>query len=210
MIGMRIVRQIIAVAALVIATSACGDVIRQGRSPVFLVISTLQGAQGNHASLLGSGLLSDVITNVTTPSPCSDTNPCPTVFNDIGEVALRISLKDIGTGTIATSPTTNNEVTITRYHVNYRRADGRNTPGVDVPFGFDGATTGTIAGTGTLTLGFTLVRNVAKIESPLVQLVSSSNLISTVAEITFYGQDQVGNEVSVSGSIDVTFANFGD
>ena len=207
---MRIPRQIIAVAALVFATSGCGDVIRQGRSPVFLVISTLQGAQGNHASLLGSGLLSDVLTFVTTPSPCSDTNPCPTVFNDVGEVALRISLKDIGVGTLATSPTTNNEVTITRYHVNYRRADGRNTPGVDVPFGFDGATTGTIAGTGTLTLGFTLVRNVAKIESPLVQLVTSPNVISTIADITFYGADQVGNQVSVSGSIDVTFANFGD
>jgi len=43
-----------------------------------------------------------------------------------------------------------------------------------------------------------------------VQLISSPNVISTVADITFYGHDQVGNEVSVSGSIDVTFANFGD
>jgi hypothetical protein len=135
---MRIVHKTLAVAALVVATSACGDVIRQGRSPVYLVISTLQGAQGNHASLLGSGLLSDVITNVTTPSPCSDTNPCPTVFNDIGEVALRISLKDIGVGTLATSPTTNNEVTITRYHVTYRQADGRNARQRRCPCGFDG------------------------------------------------------------------------
>jgi hypothetical protein len=210
MVGMGTVRKTIAVAALVVATSSCGDVIRQGRSPVYLVIATLQGAQGNHASSLGNGVSSDVITVVTTPSPCSDTHPCPTVFNDIGQVALRISLKDIGVGSIATVPTTNNEVTITRYHVSYRRADGRNTPGVDVPYAFDGATTGTIAGTGTLTLGFILVRNVAKEESPLVQLINSPNLISTVAEITFYGQDQVGNQVSVIGSIDVTFANFGD
>lgn len=207
---MRIVRKTIAMAVLAAAASSCGDVIRQGRSPVYLVISGLQGAQGNHASALGNGVSSDVITLVTSPAPCTDTNPCPTIFGDIGQVTLRTSLKDIGTGTLATAPTTNNEVTITRYHITYRRADGRNTPGVDVPYGFDGATTGTVPGTGTLTLGFTLVRNIAKAESPLVQLISSPNVISTVADISFYGHDQVGNEVSVSGSIDVTFANFGD
>ena len=69
----------------------------------------------------------------------------------------------------ATSPTTNSEVTINRYHVNYRRADGRNTPGVDVPYAFDGAVTGTTSG-GQLELGFELVRHVAKMESPLVEL----------------------------------------
>lgn len=207
---MRIVQKTIAIAVLAAAASSCGDVIRQGRSPVFLVISGLQGAQGNHASALGNGVSSDVVTLVTSPAPCTDTSPCPTVFNDIGQVTLRTSLKDIGTGTLATSPTTNNEVTITLYHVSYLRADGRNTPGVDVPYGFDGATTGTVPGTGTLTLGFTLVRNIAKQEAPLVQLISSPNVISTIANITFYGHDQVGNQVSVNGSIDVTFANFGD
>ena len=27
---------------------------------------------------------------------------------------------------------------MTRYRVEFRRTDGRNTPGVDVPYGFDG------------------------------------------------------------------------
>jgi hypothetical protein len=211
MIGMRIVRQALAVAALVAGTISCGDVIRQGRSPVYLVINSLQAAQGNHVSQMGNGLSSDVLTLVSTPAPCTDTNPCPTVFNDVGQVTLRMSLKDIGgTSAVATAPTTNNEVTITRYHVSYRRADGRNTQGVDVPYAFDGAATGTVPATGTLTLGFILVRNTAKEESPLVQLISSPNLISAVAEIIFYGHDQVGNQVNVAGSIDVTFANFGD
>ena len=63
---------------------------------------------------------------------------------------------------------------------------------------------------GTLSLGFELVRHVAKQESPLVQLVTSPTIISTIADITFYGADRVGNEVQVTGSILIDFGNFGD
>ena len=207
---MRMIRQAFAVAALVAATSSCGDVIRQGRSPVYLVVDKLQAAQGNKTSQFGNGLSSDVLTLVITPAPCTTTTPCAVVFGDVGQVVLRMSLKDIGTSANAAVPTPNNEVTITRYHVSYRRADGRNTAGVDVPYAFDGAMAGTVPATGTLTLGFGLVRNTAKQESPLVQLISSPNIISAIADVTFYGHDQVGNQISVAGSIDVTFANFGD
>ena len=92
----------------------------------------------------------------------------------------------------------------------YRRADGRNTPGVDVPYAFDGAATGTVPLTGTMTLGFQMVRNQAKQEPPLVQLATNGLFISTIADVTFYGRDQVGNDVSVTGSMEVDFANFGD
>jgi len=34
--------------------------------------------------------------------------------------------------------------------------------------------------------------------------------ISTIAEITFYGHDQNGNEVSVTGRMDVQFGDFAD
>ena len=34
--------------------------------------------------------------------------------------------------------------------------------------------------------------------------------ISTIADVTFYGRDQVGNEVSVMGSISVNFADWAD
>jgi len=107
-------------------------------------------------------------------------------------------------------PTPNNQVTISRYHVTYRRADGRNTPGVDVPFGFDGAVTGTIPESGTASFAFELVRHVAKEESPLAQLATSPNVINTIAEITFYGTDLVGNAVSATGFMTIEFGNFGD
>jgi hypothetical protein len=146
-----------------------------------------------------------VIVNLTTPDPCSTTSPCPTVFDDFGTAAFHLETKNI---TVA--PTSNNQVTINRYRVTYRRPDGRNTPGVDVPFGFDGAVTGTIPASGQTTLGFELVRHVAKEEAPLRQLVVNPNIILAIADITFYGTDLVGNAVSVTGSISIEFGNFGD
>jgi hypothetical protein len=132
------------------------------------------------------------------------------VFSDAGQVVLRLALKDIGSAASPAVPSSNNEVTISRYRVNFRRADGRNVAGVDVPYGFDGAVTGTVPAGGTLALGFELVRHVAKMESPLVQLISSPTVLSTIADVTFFGRDQVGNEVNVTGSMLVDFGNFGD
>ena len=35
-------------------------------------------------------------------------------------------------------------------------------------------------------------------------------LINAIADVTFYGRDQVGNDISVTGSISIEFGNFGD
>ena len=207
---MRTATRLLGLAALIAASVSCGDVVRQGSSPVFLVIDSLQASRGGPASGSPSGtLISDVITNVTSPLPCTPATPCPTIFGDSGTAILRAPLKDIGS-TATLSPTTNNEVTINRIRVEYTRADGRNTQGVDVPFAFEGAVTGTIGAGGTLTLTFELVRNVAKQESPLAQLRGSSNFISSIARVTFFGVDRVGNAVSVTGQIQIEFGNFGD
>ena len=61
-----------------------------------------------------------------------------------------------------------------------------------------------------MTIGFPLVRNTAKEESPLVQLKTNGVIISTIADVTFYGRDQVGNDISATGSIGIAFGNFGD
>jgi hypothetical protein len=194
-------------AAVLVATSvSCGSVVRQGQSPVYLVIDKLVARSGANPSEQPSNYLqSDVITMVTSPSPCTTTSPCPTVYSDPGTVDLRALQKDIS----ATSPSTNSEITINRYHVNYRRADGLSTPGVDVPYGYDGTVTGTTTD-GKLELVFELVRHVTKMESPLSQLATNPGVITTLAEVTFYGHDQVGNDVTVSGNIQVDFGNFGD
>ena len=95
--------------------------------------------------------------------------------------------------------------------MDFVRSDGRNTQGVDVPYSFDGAVTGTISAVDT-SLSFVLVRAQAKLEAPLMALRNAGGamVISTIARVTFYGQDQAGNAVSVTASISVNFADWGD
>jgi hypothetical protein len=206
MTDMRNITRLLAIAFAAAAAGSCGDVVRQGRSPVFLVIDTLQGIRGGSAAGAPSGtLVSDVITNVVTPAPCAPTSPCPTIFGDTGTVSFRLLPKNT-----LIDPTSNNEVTITRYRVSYRRNDGNNVQGVDVPYGFDGAATVTIPATGTASVGFVLVRNTAKSESPLVQLRYNPGIVTAIADVTFWGRDRVGNDISATGSIQIDFGNFGD
>ena len=210
MTRMRLIIRILTVVSVAAAATSCGDVVRQGRAPVFLIIDQLTASRGGGTATASSFLLSDVLTIVTTPAPCSTDNPCATIFNDTGAATLRLSPKDIGPVGVPVTPSQNNEVTIRRVHVGYRRSDGRNIQGVDVPYAFDGAATGTVPAAGTLTLGFEMVRHTAKEESPLVQLQSNGVIITTIADVTFYGTDKVGNDISVTGSIQVDFGNFGD
>ena len=88
----------------------------------------------------------------------------PTVFNDPATVTLRAEIKN---PLAPTSPGALNDITITRYHVTFKRSDGRNTPGVDVPYGFDGAFTITMPTSGSAQGGFDLVRHQNKREPPL-------------------------------------------
>jgi hypothetical protein len=205
---MRTVTACMFVTALATASASCGDVVRQGRAPVFLGIDSLLGARGGTSTgTFGNPLLSDVLTLVRSPAPCTADSPCATVFNDVGSATLSVVPKNT-VGTVA--PTSNSDVILSRYRVVYRRADGRNTPGVDVPHPFDGALTATVPAGGRLTVGFELVRHVAKQEPPLVQLIDNPQIITTLAEVTFFGSDRVGNAISATGTIQIDFGNFGD
>jgi hypothetical protein len=205
---MRIVPRVLIAAALVVSATACGDVVRSSRAPVILVMDSLTATRGtSQGGTAAANLVSDVLTIVTSGGTCTQANPCPTIFGDTGTVTLSLAAKDINTPTGLTS---NNQVTVNRIHVSYRRTDGRNTEGVDVPFGFDTASTITVPITGNATTSFILVRNSAKQEPPLVQLVNNGQTITAIADVTVFGADIVGNAVSVSGSIGITFGNFGD
>lgn len=200
----------VALSALVALSASCGDVSRTGRSPVQIVVRSLQAARGDAPEELGGTLHSDVIVMMTTPLPCAPENPCPTVFNDVGSVEMSLILKDPGSPGVASTPSALNSVTINRYRVDYIRTDGRNVQGVDVPFSFDSGVTFTIPADGQATAGFEIVRHSAKQEAPLRALRFNGQKISAIATVTFYGQDQAGNEISASGNIGVDFGDFGD
>lgn len=206
--AMRYFTKLSVLAALSVAAASCGDVARSGRSPSFLTIDDLTAVRGGGDDKTPQHtLISDVLTIVTKPDPCSTDNPCPTVFNDMGQVTFHLSAKDV---TSVVGPTSNNQVTLNRYHVAYRRSDGRNTPGVDVPYAWDSGLTVTVPPTGSAQAVFELVRHTSKEESPLVQLINNPTIISTIAEVTFYGQDAVGNDIQATATIGIDFGNFGD
>ena len=177
----RTVLGLVSLALVVTAVASCGDVVRSSRAPVFLTV----------AAINPSTLSSDVI------------NSSGIVFNDQATATLTAAMKNV-----TVDPTTNNQVTITRYRVVYRRADGRNTPGVDVPYAFDGGATILVIPGSSAAVSFEAVRHDAKAESPLVELITTRKVINAIADVTFFGQDQVGNDVSATGSFFVDFGNF--
>lgn len=201
--------QVLRLAAVVLAgvtAASCGsDLMRTGRSPVFLTvnsISILNGATDEE----GSTLLSDVETLIDAEVN-GQTVKVPTIFNDIVTLSLGVVSKDP-----TQLPTVINSVTINRYRISFKRSDGRNTPGVDVPFGWDGGVSTTIAAGAEGQVSFELVRHSTKSEPPLRQLSGNGGVqfIYTVAEIILFGRDQNGNEVTVTTNVDVAFSDFGD
>ncbi len=193
-------RAAVALAALLVL-SGCTAQQRQGSASSYLIVDTLQGASGATAGTLAGSLASDVRTIV---------DGVAVVFADAGEASVRLAMRDPGVPGSPAEPTPANYITVTRYHVKYVRSDGHNTQGVDVPYEFDGATTVTVSATAIVPI--TLVRAQAKYEAPLVGLVGGGGavFISTVAEVTFYGTDQAGRAVTVTGFISVNFSDWAD
>jgi len=186
------VPRLLMAATVLMASAGCGsEMLRTGRAPVYLIVSSMLSGSPSSAVLR-----SDVLTAAA-------------VVDDLATATIRVEQKNT---TLTGSTSSLNTVTITRYHVEYRRADGRNTPGVDVPYGFDGGTSVSIDPNNAENVTFQIVRHQGKLEPPLKNLASLGGqvVISTIAEITFYGHDQNGNEVSVVGRMDVVFGDFPD
>jgi hypothetical protein len=206
----QFVTRLAATLAITVGSASCGEVVRTGRSPAMLVIDSLVAASGAKAGEFGGFLNSDVQVLVKQTVAGVEVET-PTIVNDVGKVTMRIVLKDRGSPAQDASPTPVNAITLSRYRVVYKRADGRGTQGVDVPYPFDGAVTATITES-PVEVNFELVRHSAKIEPPLATLVNRGGQIeiATIAEITFYGRDLVGNDAQVTGTITVDFADFAD
>lgn len=195
--GRLAVRVGLAMATIAFVTS-CTNKQTQGTSAVYLTIDSLLGASGASPDKFSGSVASDVQTNQS-------------IIADNGQVTLRSVLKDPGSVSNPATPSPANLITITRFRVHFVRSDGRDRQGIDVPYDFDGGLTFTALPAGS-TGNFTLVRIQAKLEAPLLALraLGGAVTISTIAEITFYGADQAGRPVSVTGNISVNFADWAD
>jgi hypothetical protein len=106
------------------------------------------------------------------------------------------------------------DVLIDQIDVEFKRTDGRNTEGVDVPYRFSQPVS-MMAQINLLTkIPFVLIRHVAKMEAPLLALrevPSEVVVLQLIAMVTIHGKDLGGHRVApVTGYISVWCANFAD
>lgn len=199
---------VLALAIFAVAASACSDFTRQSRAPAQLVIVSLGTPALVDRELQGGtgvpGSIVPVSSFVTRPL---DSN-VGLSLRDRGQVVLRQILRDPGAPGAPAAPTALNDITVTEYDVRYRLANGRDTPGVDVPFPIRGGLTLTVLGTGTGTAEFDLVRVIAKAEPPLAALKNTAVVLTVIADVTFYGRDQAGHAVSATGAVQINFGDF--
>lgn len=184
---------------VLLASFGCAANGQPGSASSFMIVNSLTAASGARPTTFSGSLGSDVVTKVQL---------VPTVFEDTGRVSLSLGMKNPSP---ANQPSQINYITLRGYRVTYTRADGRNTPGVDVPYPFDGALTVTV-GQEPVTATFVLVRIQAKKEAPLLALIGGGGAfaISTMADVVLYGVDQAGRDVTVTARISVNFADWGD
>lgn len=179
--------RLLAVACAVAGASGCAATGRPGDASSYLVVESFTTSGGS------ATMASDVLTGGSS-------------LEDNARATFRLEMKNPN----AAGPSPVNAITLRGYRVTFSRTDGRNTQGVDVPYAFDGALTATISDSTTVAL--LLVRGQAKLEAPLAALVGGGGavVISTVADVLFYGTDQTGRDVTVSARMLVTFADYGD
>src|SRR5688572_11552477 len=91
------------VAGAAASVAGCSSTVREGQSPAYLVLRSLQASSGDKT--FSTVLRSDVMTEGS-------------VFEDNGKVELSLAMRDV---TNPAGPTTNNLVTLNRYRVQFRR-----------------------------------------------------------------------------------------
>jgi len=186
---------LLAVLPVILMLSACNPLEDDSKSSSFIIVESITGTDlsGNTASFLQSDV---VLTNSI-------------VTADLATANLRAALLDPAP---ILDPSQYNDIILDRYIVSYSRIDGKNQQGVDVPYAFEGSLSQILKIGSGVTLSFVVVREVAKLEAPLFDLVQNraEGVIEATAKIEFYGHDMVNNKVMATGYLTIFFANYAD
>jgi hypothetical protein len=174
--------------------NSCNPIEDDTKSSSLLIIESILGqdAEGAEANYLQSDVLKE-----------------DSVFADVAVANVRAATLDpvplLGASQY-------NDIMLTRYTVSYSRTDGKNTPGVDVPYPFEGSLSALIKVGSATSFGFVVVREVAKLELPLIRLADggAEGVLTCTAKIDLYGHDLTNNNVKATGYLTVHFANYVD
>jgi len=179
--------------------SGCNKLENMTTSSSKLVVDLITGKD-----LLGNEESTTVFSDVITTSG--------TVYNDAATATLSNEILDPN----KTTGTFYQDIIVDQIDIEYSRSDrsdSQNLQGVDVPYSFSQKVNARVPTGETITLGFVLVQHVAKIESPLVEMIGfgQEHVLKLEAKITFHGKDIAGRRVEPAvGYISLWCANFGD
>lgn len=191
--------KILAILPVILLYISCNPVADDSRSASLLIVESLLGKdlEGNDTNFLQS----DVIFQ-DPDDPLKST-----IYADIASATFRGRLVNPNS---VTGPSDYNDITITRYIVSYTRADGRNVEGVDIPYSFEGNMSAVVSIDSTLGVSFVIVREVAKLEPPLIGLHEwrDAGVLEVTAKVEFYGQDQTGRVIKATAYLTIFFANY--
>jgi hypothetical protein len=181
----------------VLALAGCTpDFARENEANVVLVVTSVEATAGGEGEG-GAFLLSDVI----------DTKGGN--FNDNVVISLRSVPKNQSpAGGLA--PSEFESVNIERYEISYRRSDGRNEPGLDVPYRITGNITQFIPAGGEGEVAIIVVRHSQTDEPPLLNIANGggAEILTAFADIVLHGHTISGKGVTARATLQITFGNF--
>lgn len=181
---------------VVLAMAACNAVENDSTSGTMLQIISMTGKDldGNEGS---TTVFSDVITNNS-------------IINDNGVAEMiAVTLDPLYSANNTITPYM--DVLVDQIDVEFRRTDGRNVEGVDVPYSFNQPMSMLVSFSETVKIPFILIRHEAKREAPLLRLRENFEVLQLVAVVTIHGKDLGGHRVApVTGYVSVWCANFTD
>ncbi|MGB8953666.1 MAG: hypothetical protein WCC06_13510 [Candidatus Aminicenantales bacterium] len=192
---------ITAVLAVSLFLAACNPLENTSRSNTLLIVEKIMGkdSQGNSVNYLQSDVaIYDVATQTYS------------VQADSAKATLSAKLIDPTPTALASQY---NDLIINRYVVTFTRSDGKNAPGTDVPYSFEGSLSVLLEAGGTAQdVSFIIVREAAKQEAPLVNLINAypGDVLQVTAQIDFYGKDMTNHVVKATGYLTIFFANYAD
>lgn len=101
-------------------------------------------------------------------------------------------------------------VVVDQIDVTFTRVDGHNVEGVDVPYGFTQVVNILVPADGEgVSVPFVVIRDTAKLVSPLLDVYLNNQSLQLVANVTVHGVDVAGHRVApVTGSFNVWCANW--
>ena len=194
--AMTQVMKLLGLAVLAIGLTACNPMENESESASRLVVERMQGT--NVEDQVSDYIQSDVIVVKS---------GAETIVADIGFATMSCRLL-APASTMGAS--TWNDIAVTRYVVSYSRTDGRNTPGLDVPYPFEGNLSAVFKVGFSQEIAFVIVREVAKEEAPLIGLrtFGAEGVLQVTAKVEFYGHDMANKAVKATGYIPIFFANY--